>query len=98
MEESAAIKSWQQGRYELRGFLDTTPPLEIVIGRKSQAVGIEMERESIRFLGYLAMLLALGILLSRFLSRLLTVPIWRLSTLLNSSTNGIVTTDLKVQA
>lgn len=93
--QPSVIKSWQEGTYQLSGVLETHPTTGVVISRSARSVSMEMDAASLEFLGYMAALLALAIVVSRGVSNLLTRPIWRLSTLLNSSTNGIITTDIQ---
>lgn len=93
--EPSKIKSWKQGSYQLAKQVNTQPPVNIIISRSAQSVSEEMDAASLQFLAYLGGLLVLAVAISRAMSNLLTRPIWRLSTLLNSSTNGIITTDIQ---
>jgi diguanylate cyclase (GGDEF)-like protein/PAS domain S-box-containing protein len=93
-DEPSKIKSWKQGNYLLSSRVEGPAPVDVVIRRSSRSVSEEMDRISLDFLGYLGVLLVLAIAVARVMSDLLTRPIWRLSTVLNSSTNGIITTDV----
>ncbi|TGN41665.1 EAL domain-containing protein [Marinobacter confluentis] len=93
-DEPSLIKRWKQGNYQLTSRVEGQVPLDVVIKRSSRSISEEMDRASLEFLAYLGVLLVLGIAVARLMSNLLTRPIWRLSTLLNSATNGIITTDV----
>jgi len=92
-DEPSRIKRWKQGNYLLVSRVNAETPLDVVVTKSSKSVSDEMDRASFQFLSYLGVLLVLGIAIARLMSNMLTRPIWRLSTLLNSTTNGIITTD-----
>lgn len=91
--EPSIIRSWQAGSFQLSGFIETDPPEEVVVSRSARRISEEMDAASLDFLSYLVGLLVLSVLVSHAMSNLLTRPIWRLSTLINTSANGIITTD-----
>ncbi len=70
-------------------------PRTFVVQTPASPVAAQMVKNRLRLLMLLGGLLLIGILLSRVLSKLLTIPVWRLLTALNSATNGIVITDLQ---
>ncbi|WP_150913511.1 GGDEF and EAL domain-containing protein [Marinobacter halotolerans] len=94
-DEPSRIKSFRQGSYQLVKREETQPPVDILVRRSARSVSEEMDKVSLGFLGFLGGLLLLAVAVARLMSNLLTRPIWRLSTLINSSTNGIITTDVE---
>jgi diguanylate cyclase (GGDEF)-like protein/PAS domain S-box-containing protein len=88
------MKSWREGRYEMTRTIGDSSPLTVVVQAPVLPIATQMERHNLHFLMLLGGLLLVGILVSQGLSRLLTVPFWRMSKALNSATNGIIITDL----
>ncbi|MEH6355417.1 MAG: PAS domain-containing protein [Marinobacter sp.] len=88
------LKRWQQSRYQIVRSVDVSPVVSVIGQLPAAALMARMRSDSVRFLGLLGGLLVLGMLVSRFLSTILTMPIRRLSTALNISTNGILITDV----
>ena len=93
----STMQSWREGRYEMAQTVGGTFPRTFVVQTPALPVVKEMEEKSLLFLMLLGGFLLFSILVSRVLSRLLTVPLWRLSTALNSATNGIIITGLEGQ-
>jgi len=91
----STMQSWRQGRYEMTQTVGGTSPRTFVVQTPALPVVKEMEEKSLLFLMLLGGLLLFSILVSRVLSSLLTAPLWRLSTALDSATNGIIITDLE---
>jgi len=90
----STMQSWRQGRYEMTQTVGGTSPRTFIVQTPALPVVKEMEEKSLLFLMLLGGLLLFSILVSRVLSKLLTIPLWRLSTALNSATNGIIITGI----
>ncbi|MEH6356758.1 MAG: EAL domain-containing protein [Marinobacter sp.] len=90
----STMQSWREGRYEMTQTVGETFPRTFVIQTPALLVVKKMEETSLLFLVLLGGLVLVSILVSRVASKLLTIPIWRLSTALNSATNGIIITGL----
>ncbi len=91
----STMQSWRAGRYEMTQTVGDSSTRTFVVQTPASPVAVQMEKNRLRSLMLLGGLLLFGILVSRVLSKLLTIPIWRLSTALNSATNGIIITDLE---
>lgn len=89
------VQALRQGRYQMVQSVNNGEPLTVVVQAPSGPVAAQLAGAAFKLVVLLGVLLLLGILASQILSRVLTAPIWRLSTALNSSTNGIVITDLE---
>jgi diguanylate cyclase (GGDEF)-like protein/PAS domain S-box-containing protein len=93
----STMQSWRQGRYEMTQTVGGTSPRTFIVQTPALPVVKEMEEKSLLFLMLLGGLLLFSILVSRVLSKLLTIPLWRFSTALNSATNGIIITGIEGQ-
>ncbi len=92
--DMSLIQALRMGRYEVAGIAGTSDQYRVLVQTSSAQVAERMASHAFNLILLLGVLLLLAIVTSRILSRLLTAPIWRLSTALDSSTNGIVITDL----
>jgi diguanylate cyclase (GGDEF)-like protein/PAS domain S-box-containing protein len=90
----STMQSWRAGRYEMTQAVSGSVFRKFVVQTPALPVVEKMEEKSLLFLSLLGGLLVISILTSRVLSKLLTIPLWRLSTALNSATNGIIITGL----
>jgi diguanylate cyclase (GGDEF)-like protein/PAS domain S-box-containing protein len=89
------VQRLRQGRYQMVQAIENGQPLWVVIQTPAAPFAEKMAQATFNLLLLLGVLLVLGIIVSQVLSRVLTAPIWRLSAALDSSTNGIVITNLE---
>jgi diguanylate cyclase (GGDEF)-like protein/PAS domain S-box-containing protein len=88
------VQALRQGRYQMAQAIDDEQPLWVIVQTPAKPFAEALADATFRLLVLLGVLLLMAIVASHILSRLLTAPMWRLAAALDSSSNGIVITNL----